>query len=403
MKVVLAFVLGALLVPAVVQARSSSSEVTGNASRQCSALRVEIGPSIFQGAFSSFAACVLKLTPLEQQNTAAADTLCRVRLPAASSSSRLFDRCVMTFTKRASLAEQQSLNPAGACTSLRSSIGTAAFAGKYGSDGNTANAFGNCVSMAVRAQLAVATSSVSTCRAEQEAAGFASAHGGETFARFYATKVADSNAFGRCVSLKGQAQPRTSSQAGQTSTSTPGQQPTLQPSSTTTTTPAPTDETSTGMPGQQPALQPSSTTTSTTASTDACTGGGGKPNRLMPSDCPPASPAAELPKADRKRLGSALRRMALIALAVRCRTARGERVARALASGAGRRLPGRDRRSSTVGAGRVVQASRQFAPIHGLIYQFRFELLCPRSGIFSAFHPCADPKLALCSWSEDQR
>jgi hypothetical protein len=147
---------------------------------------------------------------------------------------------------------------------MRSSIGTAAFATKYGSGGNAANAFGKCVSTIAGAQLAVETSSASTCRAEQEATGFASAHGGKTFARFYGTKGADSNAFGRCVSLEATAQP--SSQAGQTSTGTQGQQPTPQPSPTTTTTPT---------------------------STGACPGEGGKPG-LEPSDCLPAGPLGGL-------------------------------------------------------------------------------------------------------------
>jgi hypothetical protein len=265
MKVALAFVLGALLAPAVVQARTSSSEVTANASRQCRALRVEIGPSAFGATFSSFAGCVLKLTPLEQQNAAAADTLCRVRLPAASSRLRLFESCVVTVAKSASLTEQESLNPAPRCTSLRSSIGSAAFASKYRSGGKPGNALGRCASSTAGTRVAVETSSASICRSEQKAAGFAPAHGGETFALFYGTDATDSNAFGRCVSLK--AQPQTSSQAGQTSTSTQGQQSTPQPSTTTTTLPT---------------------------SIDACSGGSplGKPNRLMPSDCLPADPSA---------------------------------------------------------------------------------------------------------------
>ena len=125
--------------------------------RQCGALRVEIGPSTFGATFSSFAACVSKLTPLERQNTAAAGTLCRVRFPDGGSPPRLFESCVMTFAKSASLAEQQSLNPARTCASLRSSIGTAAFASKYGTGGDTANAFGKCVSTTTGAQLAVET------------------------------------------------------------------------------------------------------------------------------------------------------------------------------------------------------------------------------------------------------
>jgi hypothetical protein len=249
MKVLLAFVLAALLVPAVALARPSSSDVTINASRQCSALRGEIGNSEFGATFSSFAGCVVKLTPLEQRNTAAAGTLCRVRFPAASSPTRLFESCVVAFAKSSSLTEQRSLDPAQTCTSLRSSMGTAAFAGKYSGGGN---AFGTCVSTTAGVQLEAETSAASTCRSEQAAAGFVSTHGGKTFARFYGTNTADSNAFGRCVSLKAQAQ--ISSQVGQ--------------ASSTTTTP---------------------TTTTTPMSTDPCTGGSGKPNRLMPNDCLPAT------------------------------------------------------------------------------------------------------------------
>jgi hypothetical protein len=256
MKVVSAFVLGALLLPAAAQARTSS-EVTTNASRQCSALRVEIGPATFGATFSSFSTCILKLFPVEEQNAAAANTLCRVRFPVASSRSRSFDNCVLTVAKSASLTEQQSLNPAHTCTSLRSSIGTAAFASKYG-NGNASGVFGTCVSTTARAQLAGEKSSAATCRAEQESAGFESKHGGKTFAQFYGTNAADSNAFGRCVALA--AQGGSASQAGQAPASTPGQQSTPQPSSTTTTTPAPTDP---------------------------CTAENGKPNRLMPNDCPP--------------------------------------------------------------------------------------------------------------------
>jgi hypothetical protein len=266
MKVLFAFVLGALLAPAVVQARSSSSEVTANASRQCSALRVEIGPSIFGATFSSFATCVSKLTPLEEQNAAAAGILCRLRYPVASSPSKPFDSCLVTFAKSASLAEQQSLNPAQRCAALRSSMGTGVFNSKYATSGETADAFGKCVSVIAGVQLAAEASASSTCRVEQKAADFASAHGGKTFAQFYGTSAGGANAFGRCVSLKAQTQ--VTSEVGQTSTSTQG------PSS------------------PQPS---SSTTTSTTPSSiDNCSGGSllGKPNRLMPSDCLPAAPAA---------------------------------------------------------------------------------------------------------------
>jgi hypothetical protein len=259
MKVLLAFIAGALLVPAAAEARLSSAAVRADASSQCGALRAEVGPSTFGATFSSFAACVSRLTPLERQNRAAAGALCRVRFPAASSPPRLFESCVITTTKSASLAEQQALNPARRCVLLRSSIGTAAFAANYGTGGDTAGALRDCLAATAGAQVAFETSSAATCRTEQEAVDFASAHGGKTFEQFYGANAAASNAFGRCVSLKAEAQ--ISSPAGQTPTSTQGQQSGPQPSSTTTMTPT---------------------------STDPCTGGSGKPSGLMPSDCVPA-------------------------------------------------------------------------------------------------------------------
>jgi hypothetical protein len=268
MKVVLALMFGVLLLPAAAQARSSSYDGTDNAFSQCNALRVEIGQSTFGATFSSFDRCVSKLTPLDRQNTLAAETLCRDRFAARSrhASSVGFDQCIAAFAKSASVTEQPLLSPRHACASLRASSGSAAFTDRYGS-GSPVDALRNCVSTTATAELAFELSSASSCRAEQETSGFASTHGGMTFARFYGTTPSDSNAFGRCVSLKAQA--RAASQAGRISAGVQGQQSVPQTSSTT------------------------STTTTASSSIDGCSGGSalGKPNRLMPSDCVPAAPS----------------------------------------------------------------------------------------------------------------
>jgi hypothetical protein len=235
MKVVLAFVLGALVVPAAVQARTASSEVARDASLQCSALRAKVGPSTFGATFASFPACVLKFMPLERRNSAAAATVCRPRFPGTSSVSRPFVSCVVSSARISSLVEQHSLDPVRRCTAVR------------------ADALGDCVSRNVAAQVAAETSASATCRVQQTAGNFAAVHDGRTFARFYGTGTAGANAFGRCVSL--------------TSRSVQVQQSASQSSSSTSTT-------------------------TTSPSTDNCSGGSalGKPNRLMPSDCLPAAP-----------------------------------------------------------------------------------------------------------------
>jgi hypothetical protein len=74
----------------------------------------------------------------------------------------------------------------------------------------------------------VSPSSEQQCRAEQADAGFATAHGGKTFAQFYGTNGNQQNAFGKCLSsLAKVADTSSTSSASSTSSSV---------STTTTTT-----------------------------------------------------------------------------------------------------------------------------------------------------------------------
>ncbi|MEN3342548.1 MAG: hypothetical protein V7644_1952 [Actinomycetota bacterium] len=91
------------------------------------------------------------------------------------------------------------------CAALRSSMG-ATFAHAYPTFGACASAYAGLD----QANLAAATAS---CTAEQADVTFAAAHGGKTFAQFYATGKSGRDAFARCVSLKARAAAHAESQS----------------------------------------------------------------------------------------------------------------------------------------------------------------------------------------------
>src|SRR5215469_4035043 len=65
------------LPPAAALAASSANDAAASASKGCAALRASIGESPFRQAFSSFGACVTRLTPLELRNSTSASASCR--------------------------------------------------------------------------------------------------------------------------------------------------------------------------------------------------------------------------------------------------------------------------------------------------------------------------------------
>jgi hypothetical protein len=87
------------------------------------------------------------------------------------------------------------------CKAQQAAVGAATFKATYG-----ANAYGKCVSKAVRAANANLQNAAEACKAEQAAADFAATHGGKTFDAFYGAngkgKGNDANAYGKCVSAK---------------------------------------------------------------------------------------------------------------------------------------------------------------------------------------------------------
>lgn len=115
-------------------------------------------------------------------------------IPAAA----IADTTTPTPTPAAQAAAQ------AACRAQRTSIGAAAFKAYWApsANANQANAFGKCVSAAVKSAQANTAAAISSCKQEQSDSGFAAAHFGKTFSQVYGSHKNGSDAFGKCVSAK---------------------------------------------------------------------------------------------------------------------------------------------------------------------------------------------------------
>jgi hypothetical protein len=172
-----------VLVVAPVAANAGTTSVAANATKACTSLRAQIGPTAFGNTFASFGACVSSVTPLEQLNTTTAAALCRAERGGA-----------------------------GFAAGHRGK----SFARFYGTA--RANALANCISLktlsssAAERNVSVGTTTASALIAAQIAAagschvlvdpGFAASHGGKSFAQWFGTSLSLANAFGRCVVAK---------------------------------------------------------------------------------------------------------------------------------------------------------------------------------------------------------
>ena len=137
--------------------------------------------------------------------------------PALFGAGATYANLAACVTAKTTLAAQNTSNAAKACKAERdgdaaafaTAHGGKTFADFYGT-GNKKNAFGKCVS--AKAQAATATqqtaelNAAKRCKAERADAGFAAAHGGKTFAEFYGKNKNAKNAFGKCVSALAKAQ-----------------------------------------------------------------------------------------------------------------------------------------------------------------------------------------------------
>jgi hypothetical protein len=141
-------------VVAAIPATLVAGPITGadrqNASRACSALRAATGAKLFAQTFgtsraNAFGKCVATFAHTANAARAAAKTTCQGNAAPK--------RC-MNAAVTAALNQQVTAmkNAAKTCAALRTSMGAAAFARKFGTNGNARNAFGKCVSSQARSK-----------------------------------------------------------------------------------------------------------------------------------------------------------------------------------------------------------------------------------------------------------
>ena len=164
----------AAILPMAALADEPSPSDKANGARSCQALKTSLGAT-FASTYgtnadksNAFGKCVSKWVHIEQQNRQAATAACAAEQAdpnfAAAHGGKTFaqfygsgkkganamSQCVQSKRAADSAADKQKVvNAARACKAERAAMGAGPFQAKYG---NTANAFGKCVS-----QLATAT------------------------------------------------------------------------------------------------------------------------------------------------------------------------------------------------------------------------------------------------------
>jgi hypothetical protein len=197
--------LTAVLLIAIPAATATAGGQT-SAQAQCTKLQASMGAQAFAHAYPSFGACVSKLAPVDQGNTAAAQSTCKAQQSDANFSAghdgKTFDqyygtgpkskdafaRCVSAAAKASAKEETNATpNPAQSCRTSRTAMGTAAFNQLYGTNTNKSNAFGKCVSKTAQAQTTNEVNAATKCRTDAAV-----------------TSSTEPNAFGKCVASTSQ-------------------------------------------------------------------------------------------------------------------------------------------------------------------------------------------------------
>ncbi len=145
------------------QDQESASQAT-SPSAQCRAQRRTMGMANFRSTYAptgspkaAFDACVAKLSQAASTNAKNAAKACqdeRAKDPLAfqtkygknTNKANAFGKCVSMTARGLSVAQQDAtLDAAAACKSERQQVGADAFKGKYGTNANKSNAFGQCI------------------------------------------------------------------------------------------------------------------------------------------------------------------------------------------------------------------------------------------------------------------
>jgi hypothetical protein len=146
-------VLAVAALPAASLASPANKTDKSNANRACASLRSSLGATTFNNTYSSFGACVSKMTQTAHQARLQATAECRGK-PHHSS-------CVNTQTHvNLNTQVNSTKNDARACAAELHSSGVQAFEKSWGTNHNLRNAFGKCVS--AHAKGASHTSTTST-------------------------------------------------------------------------------------------------------------------------------------------------------------------------------------------------------------------------------------------------
>lgn len=125
-----------------------------------------------------------------------------------------FGTCVSTKTSASAATTLHATpNPSRACRSMKTTMTASTFALSFGTNATHRNAFGKCVSLVSRTGVTSVVAAAQACSAELADTTFASTHESKTFAQYYGTNADSSNAFGNCVSQKALAAARQGQQA----------------------------------------------------------------------------------------------------------------------------------------------------------------------------------------------
>jgi hypothetical protein len=174
LKALVAALAVAAILPVAALADEASPSDKANGARACQALKASLGAT-FASTYgtnanksNAFGKCVSKWTQTEHQNRHAAAAACKAEQAdanfAASHGGKSFDqfygtgkkganavgRCLQAKHAAETAADKQAVvNAARTCKAERKALGADPFKAKYG---NTANAFGKCVSKVVAAK-----------------------------------------------------------------------------------------------------------------------------------------------------------------------------------------------------------------------------------------------------------
>jgi len=117
----------------------------------------------------------------------------------------------------AALADEASpsdkANGARSCQALKASLGAVTFASSYGTNADSSNAFGKCVSRWTQAEHRNRHAAATACKAEEADANFAASHDGKSFAQVYGSGKKGANAMSRCLQAKRAAESAADKQA----------------------------------------------------------------------------------------------------------------------------------------------------------------------------------------------